>query len=85
MREFTEKEAKAKIGKRVRALFDGALFENDIKKGMEGKVSAAKVSHLLRAPDPNDVWAISVEFDNRPMVPINQIHKEQYEEALEEM
>jgi hypothetical protein len=84
MEDFTRAEAEAKTGKRVRARVDGAFFEDALKKGMEGTVSDAAPSPYVRN-DTNDVWTVSVEFDNKAVRPIPFIHKEQYEEHLEEV
>ena len=84
MRDFTKEEAEGKIGRRFRARHDGALSEEDIKKGMEGKVSGAALSLYVRE-DPMDIWTVEVTFDNKPWPPILQIHKDQYEENLEEI
>jgi len=83
MQDFTREEAEAKKGKRVRARFNGALSEAGIKEGMEGKVSGAALSLYVRE-DSIDVWTVEVKFYDRWLT-IPQIHKDQYEENLEEI
>ncbi len=86
---FTEQEAKAKKGKKVRVKIDEPFERNDIKKGMTGKVNDAGPSDTVRGDDPSsDVWSVSVEFvefDDKSIKSEHDIHKWKYEEAFEEI
>ena len=86
MGDFRETEAKGKIGKRVCVTVDGAFGRDDIKKGMTGKVINAEPSHYTRGDDPsNDVWSVSVEFDDKSIDIVHNIHKWEYEDGLKEI
>ena len=84
MEEFTHQEARGKLGQRVEVLKDGAFLRADIKKGMQGTVSAVATSPYIRSETPLEVWVVYVELDN-PLLPrIENIHKTEYLTELKE-
>jgi len=80
MQDFTRAEAEAKIGKKVSVISDDA-FSEGIKKGTMGKVSTAEPSNRVGG----DVWAVSVQFGKYGLHSVDQIHKQEYEEDLQEI
>jgi len=86
--EFTEAEAKAKIGKGVRVR-DGSLLQARLAQGTEGIVVGAQLCRKDEEGRTERVWVVCLEFfltgDRSASVLLRDIGKEQYVSAFDEL
>jgi hypothetical protein len=88
---FTQLEAEAKVGKRVRVRNEESFLIVEVPQGTMGKVIEAKQTRILvgvglgqvRNP-PREQWVVEVQFDN-PTCFVPEVDKESYENDLEEI
>lgn len=89
---FTEDEAKAKKGKRVRVR-DNSFSEEGITKGEEGRVVDAQLlgkvgvgpGQVMPLTKNEEIWVVHVKLDDQSKPLIENIGKEDYEHSLEEI
>jgi hypothetical protein len=86
--EFTEAEARAKVGVRVRVR-DGSLLQARLTRGTRGVVVGAQLSPKEEGSTKERLWAVCLEFfltaDRSASVLLRDIAKEQYTSAFEEI
>ena len=88
---FTQREAEAKVGKRVRVRHDESFLIVEVPQGARGKVIKAKQTRILVGVGPGQVrnpprehWVVEVQFDH-PTCFVPEVDKESYENDLEEI
>ena len=86
--EFTEAEAKAKVGAWARVR-DGSLLHARLTRGTRGVVVGAQLSSREEGSTKERFWAVCLEFfltaDRSASVLLRDIDKEQYMSAFEEI
>jgi hypothetical protein len=85
---FTEAEAKAKKGKRVRVR-DDSLWSARLAKGSSGEVVGARLRQSEEGGSKDEGWGVCIEFsvsrDHCVSILLCDMGKAQYEGALEEI
>jgi hypothetical protein len=88
---FTQLEAEAKVGKRVRVRNDESFLIVEVPQGTIGKVIEARRAPILVGVGPGQAmnplreqWVVEVQFDN-PTCFVPEVDKESYENDLEEI
>lgn len=86
--EFTEAEAKAKVGKGVRVQ-DNSLLQARIAQGAEGVVVGAQLYQTEEGDRTERVWVVCLEIfltgDRSASVLLRDISREQYVSAFTEL